>query len=399
LFQRSYVDRIPTEYRVEVSRDGKEWQAVAGSWDRLKPGQAGGADTLKQNEELKPLIQEQKLMRERLASLERATTAYAGKFRTPDKTHLLKRGDPLQPGDEVAPGILAAIKPVLSIPPSATDPERRSALAEWIASKENPLPARVMVNRIWHWHFGHGIVRTPSDFGYNGGRASHPELLDWLASEYQSNGWKMKPLHRLIALSATYRQSSRVDERALQIDADNRLLWRFTPKRLEAEAIRDSILQVSGALNLQRGGPGYHLWNYSGYVIVFTPKKSMGPAEFRRMVYQFKPRLQQDGTFGAFDCLDATAATPRRDSSTTALQALNLLNDPFILDQSERFAVRLRKDAGSDVAAQIRLAFQLALNREPTEPEATSAAALVNKHGLAPLGRALFNANEFVYVE
>src|SRR5262249_11390895 len=164
------------------------------------------------------------------------------------------------------------------------------------------------------------------------------------------------------------------------------------------EAIRDAMLQVSGALNPKRGGPGYHLWEYSGYVIVFTPKKELGADEFRRMVYQFKPRLQQDGVFGAFDCPDATATAPRRNVSTTPIQALNLLNDPFVVDQSERFAARVRNDAGQEVAAQVRRAFRLTFQRDPTETEAKAAHELVRKHGLAPLCRALFNANEFVFV-
>jgi hypothetical protein len=176
-------------------------------------------------------------------------------------------------------------------------------------------------------------------------------------------------------------------------------LWRFTPRRAEAEVIRDTMLQVSEALDRRMGGPGYHLWEYSGYVIVFKPRPALGPDTFRRMVYQFKPRLQQDGTFGAFDCPDATAAVPRRNVSITALQALNLLNDPFVLDQSERFARRLRAEAGADPAAQVRRAFRLALGREPMERESAAAVALVKEHGLAVFCRAVFNANEFVFVE
>jgi hypothetical protein len=256
-----------------------------------------------------------------------------------------------------------------------------------------------MINRVWHWHFGRGIVRTPSDFGFNGDRPSHPELLDWLAAEYQSNGWRLKPLHRLIVLSAAYRQGTRFDDRAEAADADDRLLWRRAPRRLEAEEVRDAVLQTSGALNPRRGGPGYHLWEYSSYVIVFTPKKELGPEEFRRMVYQFKPRLQQDPTFGAFDCPDATASAPRRAASTTPLQALNLLNDPFMTDQSERFAARLRREAGDDPAAQVRRAFRLVFGRDPSAEEAAAAGRLARDRGLAAVCRALFNANEFVFVD
>jgi hypothetical protein len=388
-----FADRLAREYRVEVSADGSSWKAVAGSWDRLPPGTAAAADPARDKREAR-----RKGLQDRLAALEKPPMMYAGTFRRPDVTRLLQRGDPTQPQEEVAPSAVAAVRPAFARKPGATEAERRLALADWIASLDNPLPPRVMANRVWHWHFGQGLVRTPSDFGFNGDRPSHPELLDWLAAEFLANGGRLKPLHRLIVLSSTYRQSGRPDPRAATADADNRLLWRRPPRRLEAEALRDAVLQVSGALDRRMGGPGYHLWDYSGYVIVFTPKAAPAPDAFRRMVYQFKPRLQQDPTFGAFDCPDATAAAPRRAASTTPLQALNLLNDPFVLDQAGRFAERLRREAGGDPAAQVRHAFRLALGREPEADEAAAAAELVRGHGLPALARALFNANEFVFV-
>jgi uncharacterized protein DUF1553 len=298
----------------------------------------------------------------------------------------------------VGPGTLSAIGPKISIGAGASESQRRRALAEWIGHADNPLPARVMVNRLWHWHFGQGIVRTPSDFGYNGDRPSHPALLDWLAAELHAAGGRLKHIHRLIVLSSAYRQTGRNDPRAAGIDAGNRLLWRSPARRLEAEAIRDSMLYVSGALDTHMGGPGYQLWKYSGYVIVFKLKSKLGPEEFRRMVYQFKPRLQQDGTFDAFDCPDATATTPKRNVSTTPFQALNLLNDPFVLDQAERFAARLKREAGAAESEQVRRAFRLALGRSPSAVEAAAGETLVRDHGLALLCRALFNANEFVWV-
>jgi hypothetical protein len=255
-----------------------------------------------------------------------------------------------------------------------------------------------MVNRLWHYHFGAGLVRTPSDFGYNGDRPSHPQLLDWLAAEFQANGGRLKPLHKLIVLSSTYRQTSRANPAAQKVNAGGRLLWRYPPRRLEAEAVRDAMLQVSGSLDRRIGGPGYHLWKYSGYVIVFKPKAKLGPPEFRRMVYQFKPRTQQDETFGVFDCPDATLTMPRRNVSTTALQALNLLNGTFVQDQSERFASRVRQEAGENPARQVQRAFLLAFGREPNAVEAQAAQKLVKAHGLALLCRALYNANEFIYV-
>jgi hypothetical protein len=393
--ERKYADRLARDYVVQVSLDGTAWQTVATSRDRLAPGQrlaVGG-------EALASLVGRQGELEKRLAELETRPMVYAGTFGTPGTTHRLSRGDPTKPLEAVEPGGVAAIRVPFDLRRNATEPDRRLALADWLCSPDNPLPARVMVNRVWHGHFGQGIVRTPSDFGFNGDRPSHPELLDWLASEYQANGWQLKPLHRLIVLSATYRQASRLDAEAAGRDAGNRLLWRFRPRRLEAEAIRDAMLQVSGALDRRMGGKGYNLWDYSGYVIVFTPKTELGPNEFRRMIYQFKPRLQQDGTFGAFDCPDATQTAPRRNISTTALQALNLLNDPFVHGQAVRFAKRVHTEAGSDPASQVVRAFRLAFQREPTIDESAAAVKLLQEHGLEVLCRALFNANEFVVAD
>jgi hypothetical protein len=389
-----YQDRLPRDYRIEVSVDGRLWKVVAGSWDRYSPGHP-----IVLSEEVRKLRQARQQAEERLRQLEKSRQVYAGAFHAPEATRVLLRGDPMQPREEVEPGAVVGIGPRLRLSPRAGDGERRRALAEWITSPDNPLPARVMVNRIWQWHFGQGLVRTPSDFGANGDTPSHPELLDWLARQYQAGGWRLKPLHRLIVLSSTYRQGARPNARAAARDAGNRLLWSHPPRRLEAEVIRDTLLQVSGMLDRRMGGPGYHLWDYSGYVIVFKPKAVLGPDALRRMIYQFKPRLQQDGTFGVFDCPDATTTLPRRNRSTTPLQALNLLNDPFVLEQAEHFAARLQREAGSDPSAQVDRAFRLAFGRHPSLAEARAAGHLVEQHGLAVFCRALFNANELVFVD
>jgi hypothetical protein len=255
-----------------------------------------------------------------------------------------------------------------------------------------------MVNRLWHYHFGRGLVATPSDFGFGGGLPSHPELLDYLACEFMASGWRPKAIHRLIMLSSTYRQSSRHDSRAAAVDADNRLLWRFAPRRLEAEALRDNILAASGTLDLRMGGPGYDAFEpNTNYVKVYKPKEVFGPAEWRRMIYQEKPRLQSDATFGAFDCPDASQQVAKRNTSTTALQALNFLNGPFMLQQSELFAARLEREA-ADLDARIVLAFRLAFSRSPDGDELAAAKKLVSEAGLPVFCRALFNANEFLYV-
>ncbi len=400
-----FADRLPVEYRIEVEGEPGQWRAVASSSDR-QPYQAGA------KAEKRAWLSDEKLgeynevasrrdrLEKQLAALTQPLRVYLPAFIQPGPTHLLKRGDPMNKGAEVTPGALSVLKPELDVAADAPDKERRLALARWITHPDNPLAARVMVNRVWNYHFGQGIVATPSDFGFNGGRPSHPELLDWLASAYKDNGWHLKPLHRLIVLSAAYRQGGRIDPKAQATDKENTLLWRKVPRRLEAEAVRDSLLAVSGKLDLNMGGPGYEIWEKNtNYVTVFKPKAELGRDEFRRMVYQFKPRSQQDPVFGTFDCPDAALARPRRTTSITVLQALNLFNSRFTLAQADFFAERLRHEAGDDQSAQVKWAFLLAFGRAPTDKERDGGVALVRDHGLAALCRALFNANEFLYVD
>ena len=408
--EEKFADRLATEYYLELETEPGHWRVVAssadrapyrartGSEDRPMPDDAAGL-TAAEVLERADLLKSRRTLRDRLATLGPTLPVYAGTFRQPGPTHLLRRGDPMQKGDPMPPAAIAAIRPPLVIAPDAPEAHRRKAFAGWLGHPDNPLPARVMVNRVWHHHFGQGLVATPSDFGFNGAPPSHPQLLDWLASEYRRAGYRLKPLHRLILRSMTYRQSSRPDPKALAVDRENAWLWRMSPHRLEAEPIRDAILAASGKLDLRAGGPGYSLWEAnSNYVAVYKPKESLGPDAFRRMVYQLKPRSQQDPTFGAFDCPDATLVAPRRNVSTTALQALNLLNSRFILDQADAFAVRVRGEAGADPLRQAFRAFLLALGRPPTAPEGAAAADLIRDHGAAALCRALYNANEFVYV-
>ena len=431
--EQVYADRLPVDYLIEVAVEPGRWTPVASSRDRqpyrpqrpaalrLPPGL-----TPRQKAEYTTLAGQRERLRQRLARGTAPRTVYAGTFRQPGPTHLLLRGDPMRKGTAVAPAGLSAVRPRLSLAADAPEGQRRAALARWLGRPDNPLPARVLVNRVWAWHFGRGLVETPSDFGFNGGRPSHPELLDWLASQFilpsprwgegfsasppsplggegsgvRGFGWRLKPLHRLIMLSATYRQSSRPTDSGLSVDRGNRLLWRFAPRRLEAEEIRDGLLAVSGALDRRMGGPGYNVWEKNtNYVTVFRPKVRLGPEEFRRMVYQFKPRSQQDPTFGVFDCPDAALARPRRTASTTVLQALNLLNGRCVLDQAELFARRLRCEVGADPSRQAERAFRLAFGRSPSEKELRASAALIRSHGIAALCRALYNANEFLYVD
>ena len=231
-------------------------------------------------------------------------TAYVGNFSQPPVIKRLYRGDPLSPREEVYPDALAVLG-TLGMTSEEPEQSRRLKLAQWIASEDNPLTARVIVNRVWHYHFGRGLVATPRDLGKNGSAPSHPDLLDWLAIRFMENNWSLKWLHREILLSSTFRQSSKPRLEALAKDADCKLLWRFPLKRLEAEAIRDCVLQLSGKLNLQAGGPGFLLFKIDREnVHHYFPLEKFGPEHFRRMIYMTKIRQEQDEVFGVFDCPD-----------------------------------------------------------------------------------------------
>jgi hypothetical protein len=326
--------------------------------------------------------------------------AYVGQFKEPSEpTFRLHRGEPMQRREEVAPTAIAAVGMSLALTQDTPEAKRRLALANWIADRNNPLTARVMVNRIWHYHFGQGLMHNPSDFGFNGGKPSHPELLDWLATEFMAGGWQLKHIHRLVMLSNAYRQSGNNNSQAAAIDGGNALLWRYGHRRLEAEPIRDILLVVSGSLDLSMGGPGFDLFEANkNYVKVYTPKEDFGPAEFRRMIYFQKPRMQQDGTFGVFDCPDSAQPVAKRNISTTALQALSLLNSPFVVQQSQKFAERLEREAPGSIAAQVKRAFKIAFGREPDDAEQQAAESLIAKESLREFCRAMLNSSELVFI-
>jgi cytochrome c553 len=400
-----FSDRVATRYEVAVSSDGAAWQTVASDKDRIPYGEAvaPAADfaALSPNEraEAESLTTEVAEAEKRIKKLKDVPKAYIGQFVQPGKTHRFFRGDPMAPREEIPPGSLTQFGGSWELPGNAPEQDRRRQLAEWIASKENPLTARVIANRLWHYHFGTGIVDTPSDLGVNGGTPTHPELLDWLAGELMDSGWRLKHLHRLIVTSRAYRQSSTARPEAIAIDSDSRLLWRYPPRRLEAEPLRDSILAVSGALNKKTGGPGFDLFETNtNYVKAYTTKTTFTDDDFRRMVYQSKPRSELDTFFGAFDCPDAGQVQPKRTVSTTPLQALNMLNGDFLLDQAARFAKRVEQEAGSDPATQVRRAVLLAFGREATPAEIAAGRGLVEQHGLPMLCRSLYNASEFITI-
>ncbi|MBI1831765.1 MAG: DUF1553 domain-containing protein, partial [Planctomycetes bacterium] len=338
-----------------------------------------------------------------LAEAAPASRVYAVTPRPPEPTHLLDRGNSAKKGMLLAPGGVASLglKHDFGLRADAPDAERRRQLAEWITAPNNPLFARVMVNRLWHHHFGAGLVDTPSDFGFNGGRPSHPELLDWLADEFMKSGYSRKHMHRLIVNSATYRQSSRYRLDAAKRDANNRWLWRKSPMRLEAEAVRDTILSVAGRLNPARGGPGYQDFQLTirGATHYYNPIERDDPALHRRSIYRTWARSGRNGLLDALDCPDPSTVSPRRAVTTTPLQALSMLNNAFVLRMSDRFAERLKKEAGGDVGRQIMRAYELAYGRRATDEEVARARPVIERHGLAIFCRAVLNSNEFVYVD
>jgi mono/diheme cytochrome c family protein len=340
---------------------------------------------------------------------------------SPEATFILARGNPAQQGAAVSPGAirsLAGLSPDLQLADGSPEGDRRKRLAEWITDVKNPLTPRVIVNRLWHYHFGTGIVDTPNDLGFNGGRPSHPELLDWLAAELllpsiphqkseipnpkseMSSAWSLKHLHRLIVTSATYCQSSAPQAQAIRVDAGNRLLWRYSPQRLEAEALRDSMLVVAGELNPQMGGPGFHDFRTFTFNSQFyEPVDAIGYEFNRRTVYRTWVRSGRNEFLDVFDCPDPSTTAPRRAVTTTPLQALALLNNSFTLRMAARMAARCEGEASAGLDDQISLAYDLAYNRRPSQAELVEAKQFASRHGLAAFCRVIFNSNEFLYVD
>lgn len=406
-----FADRLATGYRIEVAAADGRWHVVADGSDRVPFDAASGEDeageegpvmftehlSAEQASEVIELNRRLEHLERDLEAIDGTMQAFVGAFREPDEIRLLLRGDTEQPRDLVPPLVPAALGE-LELDPGTPEQQRRLALADWIASPDNLLTARVMVNRIWQGHFGTGLVASPNDFGNNGMPPSHPGLLDWLAAEFVASGWSVKHMHRLIVHSETYRQSSAPRTDGLEQDADNRLLWRFPSRRLDAETIRDSILAVSGRLDRKRYGPGFDLFDKRGGLSGFNPVESPAGEALRRMIYAHKVRREPDAVFGAFDSPDGGQAVAQRGESTTPIQALNLFNSTFTLDQAAALAERVEREAGQDAEHQIRHAFRLVLLREPAADEVGAILPLVDQHGVAVLARALFNTNEFLFM-
>ncbi len=323
----------------------------------------------------------------------------------PRPISILSRGNVTQPLREVGPGAISSLAPLpgrFELPADAPEGARRAALAKWLSNRDNPLTWRSIVNRVWQYHFGKGLVETPGDFGRNGRLPSHPELLDWLAVDFRDGGQSLKQLHRTLVCSATYRQVSTENPAAAEKDGDNRLLSRMNRRRLEAEAIRDAVLAVSGRLDRTMGGPSFQDF------VIDKPDHSPhyeyeladpeDPRLHRRSVYRFIVRSQQQPFMTTLDCADPSMQVDRRNESLSALQALALLNNAFMLSHSAFYAQRLEQ-TGEPLETQVRQAVTESLGRPMAADDLAELVAYAREHGLANLCRLLFNLNEFVFVD
>ncbi|MEM7475203.1 MAG: DUF1553 domain-containing protein [Planctomycetota bacterium] len=354
-------------------------------------------------------------LKAKLASLPEGKVVYAaathfkpqGNFKPtsgkPRPVHVLHRGNITQPLTPATPGVLPlAAQSKSSFGDGLSESELRAAFAEWLSNPENPFVWRSIVNRVWLYHFGQGLVDTPNDFGRMGAKPTHPELLDWLAIQFRDGNQSLKDLHRLIVTSNTYQQSSAYSSANSAIDGSNQYLWRASRRRLSAEEIRDSILAVSGSLNPEMGGPGYYLFALEK--TAHSPHyeyHKFDPADVsthRRSIYRFIVRSQPDPWMTTLDCADSSQSTPKRNETLTALQALALLNNKFNLEMAKRFAEDLRQES-PDLSRQVNLAFHRITQREPTKDESKRLEGYAAKHGLDNLCRFLFNLSEFVFVD
>lgn len=382
-------DRALTPQEIEESYRGGPAGVDEAQWPRLL--------TEKEEHERREIESDLAKHRREYESLQHDPQTYAAKIQPAKPARVLHRGDFDKEGDVVAPGGLSAIRSPPSdfgLPPDAPEAERRLAFARWLVHPQNPLTARVAVNRIWQRIFGTGLVDSPSDFGSLGERPSHPELLDWLTCEFVESGWSVKRLVRLIVTSTTYRQSGRWDRQAAELDPENRLLWRYPVRRLEAEAIRDSMLAVSGELNRRLGGPSFRPFNIRIFNSTFYDLIDEDREEWnRRTIYRMQIQSAKDPVLECFDCPEPSVRTPKRASTTTPLQALALMNSHFVQRRVHAMARQL-ESSGDPVAAAYRRAY----GRDPTARERYRGEELRREGGLSSLCWVLLNSSEFLYV-
>lgn len=388
-------------YTVEATGEDGEWHTVATtmSSDKQNSRHPKRAQLITQLQELITLVSE-----------EGPTPSFVARFIKPVPTHVLGRGSPENPRELVQPAGLTEIDGNLELPENTTGRQRRAAFARWLTDQANPLTPRVAANRLWHHVFGRGIVSTTSDFGSAGAKPSHPELLDWLAAELMQptipsgedgavpEAWSLKHLIRLMVLSDVFQQQSQPRQEGLQVDADSVLLWRYPPKRLEAEVIRDGILQAAGNLRTDVGGRSYRIHNVKKRYSQWKVVDNFGPDTWRRMLYQERMRRVDDQIFTAFDFPDCGQVRPRRPISTTPLQALNLMNSDFVIEQSKFIAARASGKAGPETKQAVTGCFELILGRQPSEDEQLACMKVAETDGLEIVCRALINSNEFAFL-
>ncbi|MFT5105521.1 MAG: hypothetical protein ACI9UA_001142 [Pseudoalteromonas tetraodonis] len=368
-----------------------------GTWQEIgKTGWAGAL--LKRNPKLKQASTSLHGLIMQLSE-EGPRHSFVGKFTRPVVTKVLHRGSPENPRDEVAPAGFEVLGGDFGMDSATPEPKRRLKFADWILEKDHPLTARVMVNRMWHHIFGSGIVQTAGDFGEAGTPPTHPELLDWLAAEFVEptepggESWSMKSMIRLMVMSEAFRRSSAPSDAGLRADAWASLLWRYPPRRVEAEVIRDGVLQASGKLDRALGGRSFRIHNEKKTYAQWQVVDNHGPATWRRMIYQERMRRVDDKMFTAFDFPDCGQVRAKRPVSTTPLQALNLMNSEFVVEQSKFIAERAEREAGRAKPAQVKRLFELLLGRLPDTDELAACVPVK----LALVARSLINSNEFAF--
>jgi Protein of unknown function (DUF1553)/Protein of unknown function (DUF1549)/Concanavalin A-like lectin/glucanases superfamily/Planctomycete cytochrome C len=345
-----------------------------------------------------------KALKAQLEKLAKPLVSYVGLRQQPPPTHRLLRGDVSKPGEVVSPAppsrLASPNNPAFQLDPDSPESLRRLRIAQWLSDPQHPLTPRVMVNRIWHYHFGRGIVETPNDFGFNGSSPSHPELLDWLSDEFVRGPrpWSIKHIHRLIVNSSVYQQSSKLNPAAFAVDADNAWLWRYSPRRLEGEVVRDLMLAVSGELNTELGGPSFKPFKVTSFNSDFyQPTDPIGVEFNRRTIYRANINSGKSAMMDALDCPDPSIKTPARRVTTTPIAALALMNNSFVLRQAKQLANRLSSQ--ESISQQIAVAYRICLSRDPSKLETEQSIELATQHGLDSFCWVLLNSSEFLYVD
>ena len=330
--------------------------------------------------------------------------SFVGSFIEPKITRVLHRGSPENPRDIVPPAAPKILSGELEVDNEDSGRARRAEFAEWMVNENNPLTARVMSNRIWQHVFGAGLVVTGGDFGRAGAPPSHPELLDWIAAEFsnpsrpEATSWSMKELIRLFVTSDAFKRSNQPSDVGLEKDATGSLLWRFPPRRVEAEVIRDGILLASGKLNREMGGRSYRIHNVKKTYAQWEVVNNFGPETWRRMIYQERMRRVDDQIFTAFDFPDCGQVRSKRPVSTTPLQALNLMNSDFVVDQAIHLAKRAQNESKGNLKISVIRAFELIFSRKPRSEELNASLKIAKDRGLEIVCRALMNSNEFAFL-